>query len=223
MALARLNAMTVTHLFQSAATISSSDGGRTTAVTVNSNLSSATFSSSSTKNKTPVSKTGSGAGCSSEHKVPIVCTGRTGDTVKLTTTPADHDTMTMCTDTKRARIRTNPAVTHLVGVPSTPPPDKRTNLKWMRQEQPQSPIKTQQHDPIIANTLPQQVYTETTMQCQRELISKLKWCSSELEKTQSVEHSVQLCRLITAAGEALKILQELPPASPVPSNDHSNT
>lgn len=167
--------------------------------------------------KMPVSKTASGGSgrARTEHRVPIVCTGQTRDTNKLTTTPAapDHDTMTMCTDTKRTGIRTNPAIIHSVyGLPSTPPPDRAAAKT--ASELPPSPAKKQQKvPPPLSVVPPQTVYTELGLQCQTELVLKLKWCTSELEKSQSLEHSILICRLITAAGEALKTMMELPPLS----------
>ena len=149
------------------------------------------------------------------HTVPIVCTGQTRDTTKLTTTPADHDTLKMCSDSKRTGIRTNPGIIHSVGVPSTPPPDKLA-VKVT----PEITTKTQGRGTAGAS-LRQEVCTELSMQCQAELLSKLKWCTSELERPQSLEHSIQVCRLITAAGEALKTLQELPLSSST-TPDHSN-
>lgn len=148
-------------------------------------LSTTALSSAWTPTKTSISK------ASTEHKVPTVCTGRTSDTFKLTTTPADHDTMTMCSDIKRTGMRTNPAVTH------TSKPTDNT--------QPQDKPRA---TPIATNL--QSTCTEASFQCQTELVSKLKWCTSELEKTQSPEHAILLCRLITATGEALKTLQGLP-------------
>ena len=167
--------------------------------------------------KTPASKMASGgSGRASEHRVPIVCTGRTRDTTKLTTTPAaDHDTMKMCTDTKRTGMRTNPTITHSVGLPGTPPPDRAAKTT---SEVPPSPARKRQKVPSVA--LPQTVYTELGTQCQAELIAKLKWCTSKLEKSHSLEESILLCRLIAAAGEALKAMRELSLSSP--TTDHSN-
>ena len=139
-----------------------------------------------------------------EHKVPIVSAGQTRDTVKLTTTPADHDTLTMCTDTKRTGPRTNPAIIQSATLKQS---SDKSHLNY---SDPSSPAKVVPKVQLVS-------HTEASLQCQMTLISKLKWCSSELERTQSLEQATMLCKLITATGEALKTLQELPTSSP---SDH---
>lgn len=146
---------------------------------------------------------------SSEHKVPIVSAGQTRDTVKLTTTPAEHDTLTMCTDTKHTGLRTNPAIIQS----AVATPKQSSDSSHLNSAGPSSPAK------VVPN-LQWVSHTEASIQCQVALISKLKWCASELEKTQSPEQATLLCKLITATGEALKTLKEL--HTPTPSTtDHS--
>ena len=113
------------------------------------------------------------AGSVAEPKVPIVCTGRTSDTFKLTTTPADHDTMRMCSDSKHTGVRINPAVIHSTGKPNASP-DKAD----LNRVEPLSPAKI----PQATGTL-EPAYTEACLHSQTQLISKLKWCTSDLERT----------------------------------------
>ena len=151
--------------------------------------------SASTQTKPSVNKAGSIA----EPKVPIVCTGRTSDTFKLTTSPADHDTMRMSSDTKRTGVRINPAVIHSVSKPTASHEKAHSN-----RVEPLSPKLPHTTDAL------ELACTEVCLQTQAELVSKLRWCTSELEKSPSLEHSILLCRLISAAGEALNTLRQLP-------------
>lgn len=116
--------------------------------------------------------------------------------MKLTTTPAEHDTLTMCTDTKRTGPRTNPAIIQ------SATPKQSSDTSHLNYSDPSSPAKVVPKVQLVS-------HTEASLQCQMILISKLKWCASELEKTQSLEQATLLCKLITATGEALKTLQEL--------------
>ena len=152
---------------------------------------------STASKKTPTSNSGS------EHQVPTACTGRTSDTFKLTTSPADHDTMTTCTTTNSKRSRTNPAITRTRttsnSTADTPAAASNPTTEIASNSQPK---------PTAAATDAHSEYAEARVQCQAELVSKLQWCTGELEKTHSVEYTTQLCKLITAAAEALKSLQE---------------
>ena len=56
--------------------------------------------------------------------------------------------------------------------------------------------------------LPQPITSleEARLECRAVLVSKLRWCSGELERTQSLENSILLCRLVSSIGEALTAL-----------------
>ena len=205
-------------------------------------LSSMTKKSSTEKNvpaATTKSSSVGGAGNNNRRgpNVPVVCAGKTSDTFKLTTTPAaDHDPMTMCTDTKRTGMRTNPSV--IQPVPHTPPADRTTTTTTTARRkslaEPSSPLTTTHHQQehtasfgLLEGSLHVHptAYTEASHECQAVLLSKLKWCTRELEKSESLEYSILVCRLVKSAGEALKTLQELPLSSAAPrsgTTDHSS-
>ena len=133
--------------------------------------------------------------------------GKTTDTFKLTTSPADHDKVKVCSDTKRNGVRTNPGVLQSTGKRRTPPSDHTHSEKIVK--------RGASTDHLLDQPLTS--VGEASLECQCVLVAKLKWCSRELEASQSLENSVVLCRLITSIGEALRALKTMDSTSAVES------